>query len=48
MRRVGLALAALALAQTGCTTAIIVAYQTLSDERTVQEQHDDARIRLKH
>jgi osmotically-inducible protein OsmY len=44
VRRVGLALATLALAQTGCTTAIIVAYQTLSDERTVQEQHDDARI----
>jgi osmotically-inducible protein OsmY len=44
VRRVGLALAALALVQTGCTTAIIVAYQTLSDERTVQEQHDDARI----
>jgi osmotically-inducible protein OsmY len=37
-------LAAVALAQTGCTTAIIVAYQTLSDVRTLQEQHEDARI----
>jgi osmotically-inducible protein OsmY len=37
-------LAALALVQTGCTTAVIVAYQTLSDVRTMQEQHEDARI----
>ena len=37
-------LAALALTQTACTTAIVLAYQTLSDERTLQEQHDDARI----
>lgn len=37
-------LAALALAQTACTTAIVVAYQTLSDVRTLQEQHEDARI----
>ena len=37
-------LAALALSQTACTTAIVVAYQTLSDERTFQEQHEDARI----
>ena len=40
----GLVLAALALTQAGCTTAIIVTYQTLSDERTVREQHEDARI----
>lgn len=37
-------LAALALTQTACTTAIVVAYQTLSDVRTLQEQHEDARI----
>lgn len=37
-------LALLATAQTGCTTAVIVAYQTLSDLRTIEEQHDDARI----
>jgi len=37
-------LGALALTQTGCTTAIIVAYQTLTDVRTLQEQHEDARI----
>jgi osmotically-inducible protein OsmY len=37
-------LVALALAQTGCTTAVIIAYQTLSDVRTVEEQHNDARI----
>ena len=37
-------LGALALTQTGCTTAIIVAYQTFTDVRTLQEQHDDARI----
>jgi osmotically-inducible protein OsmY len=34
----------LALAQTSCTTAIVVAYQTLTDVRTLEEQHDDARI----
>lgn len=44
MRRAACALATLALAQTGCTTAVVVAYQTLSDVRTVQEQHEDARI----
>jgi osmotically-inducible protein OsmY len=38
------ALAPLALAHAGCTTAVIVAYQTLSDVRTVHEQHEDARI----
>jgi osmotically-inducible protein OsmY len=37
-------LAGLALTQTGCTTAIIVTYQTLSDVRTLHEQHEDARI----
>jgi osmotically-inducible protein OsmY len=37
-------LGALALTQTACTTAIVVAYQTLSDVRTLEEQHDDARI----
>ena len=37
-------LVALTLAPTGCTTAVIVTYQVLSDVRTVQEQHDDARI----
>ncbi len=37
-------LAALALTQTACTTAVVVAYQTLSDVRTLQEQHEDARI----
>lgn len=37
-------LVALALVQTGCTTAVIVAYQTLSDVRTMEEQHHDARI----
>jgi osmotically-inducible protein OsmY len=37
-------LAALAMTQTACTTAIVVAYQTLSDVRTLQEQHDDQRI----
>ena len=41
--RTGL-LAVLALTQTSCTTAIVVAYQTLSDVRTLQEQHDDQRI----
>jgi osmotically-inducible protein OsmY len=44
VRRAACALATLALAQTGCTTAVVVAYQTLSDVRTVQEQHEDARI----
>jgi osmotically-inducible protein OsmY len=34
----------LALAQTSCTTAIVVAYQTLTDVRTLEEQHADARI----
>jgi osmotically-inducible protein OsmY len=37
-------LAVLALTQTACTTAIVIAYQTLSDVRTLQEQHEDARI----
>jgi osmotically-inducible protein OsmY len=37
-------LAGLALTHTGCTTAIIVTYQTLSDVRTLHEQHEDARI----
>ena len=37
-------LAALALAHAGCTTAVVVAYQTLSDVRTFEEQHHDARI----
>jgi osmotically-inducible protein OsmY len=37
-------LLALALVQTGCTTAVIVAYQTFSDVRTVEEQHNDMRI----
>jgi osmotically-inducible protein OsmY len=37
-------LAVLALAQTSCTTAIVVAYQTLTDVRTLEEQTDDARI----
>jgi osmotically-inducible protein OsmY len=37
-------LAGLALTETGCTTAIIVTYQTLSDVRTLHEQHEDARI----
>jgi osmotically-inducible protein OsmY len=41
--RTGL-LAVLAVSQTACTTAIVVAYQTLSDVRTLQEQHDDQRI----
>ena len=41
--RTGL-LVALALMQTACTTAIIVAYQALSDVRTLEEQTDDARI----
>jgi osmotically-inducible protein OsmY len=38
------ALAALTVVQTGCTTAVIVTYQTLSDVRTLHEQHEDARI----
>ena len=37
-------LVALGLTQSACTTAIVVAYQTLSDVRTLQEQHEDARI----
>jgi osmotically-inducible protein OsmY len=37
-------LAALALVQAGCTTAIIVAYQTMTEIRTVQEQHEDIRM----
>jgi osmotically-inducible protein OsmY len=44
VRGVTCALGALALVHTGCTTAVIVAYQTLSDVRTMQEQHEDARI----
>jgi len=34
----------LALTQTSCTTAVVVAYQTLTDVRTFEEQTDDARI----
>lgn len=37
-------LALLALTQTACTTAIVVTYQTLTDIRSLEEQHDDARI----
>ena len=37
-------LAALALAQTSCTTAVVIAYQTLTDVRTLEEQHNDQRI----
>jgi osmotically-inducible protein OsmY len=37
-------LAALALSQTACTTTLVVAYQTLTDVRTMEEQTDDARI----
>ena len=37
-------LAALALSQTACTTAIIVTYQTLTDIRTLEEQHADQTI----
>lgn len=38
------ALVTLALLQAGCTTAIIVTYQTLTEVRTVREQHEDTRI----
>lgn len=41
--RAGL-LIGLALMQAGCTTAVIVTYQVMSDVRTVEEQHNDARI----
>ena len=34
----------LALTQTSCTTAVVVAYQTLTDVRTFEEQTEDARI----
>jgi osmotically-inducible protein OsmY len=34
----------LALAQTSCTTAVVMTYQTLTDVRTLEEQTDDARI----
>jgi hypothetical protein len=44
MRRLLYTLVLLALGQTGCTTAVIVTYQTLSDVRTIHEQHEDARI----
>jgi osmotically-inducible protein OsmY len=37
-------LAALALSHTACTTTLVVAYQTLTDVRTMEEQTDDARI----
>ena len=37
-------LAGLALTQTACTTTLVVAYQTLTDVRTMEEQTDDARI----
>jgi osmotically-inducible protein OsmY len=44
MRRWTALLAVLALAQTACTTTLVVAYQTLTDVRTLEEQTDDARI----
>ena len=44
MRALACAVGLLAVVQTGCTTAVIVTYQTLSDVRTLEEQHDDARI----
>jgi osmotically-inducible protein OsmY len=37
-------LIALAMTQTACTTTLVVAYQTLTDVRTMQEQTEDARI----
>lgn len=37
-------LAVLALSHTACTTTLVVAYQTLTDVRTMEEQTDDARI----
>jgi len=37
-------LATVALSQTACTTTLVVAYQTLTDVRTMEEQTDDARI----
>jgi osmotically-inducible protein OsmY len=37
-------LAVLAVSQTACTETIILAYQTLTDVRTMEEQTDDARI----
>jgi osmotically-inducible protein OsmY len=39
-----LAALTLALTQTACTTTMVVAYQTLTDVRTLREQHEDARI----
>jgi osmotically-inducible protein OsmY len=44
MRPLAGALVLLALLHAGCTTAVIVAYQTLSDARTLHEQHEDTRI----
>ena len=44
MRRAAWLLAGLAVVQAGCTTAIIVAYQTMTEIRTVQEQHEDIRV----
>jgi osmotically-inducible protein OsmY len=44
VRRVAGVIAALALLQTGCTTTLLVAYQTLSEVRTMEEQTEDYRI----
>ena len=44
MRWRTIVLAGLALSQTACTTTLVVAYQTLTDVRTMEEQTDDARI----
>ena len=44
MRRLAGALLGLALLQTGCTTTVIIAYQTLTEVRTMEEQTEDYRI----
>ncbi|HXU90975.1 MAG TPA: BON domain-containing protein [Methylomirabilota bacterium] len=44
MRSRTVVLAVLALSHTACTTTLVVAYQTLTDVRTMEEQTDDARI----
>jgi osmotically-inducible protein OsmY len=44
MRAITCALLGLALLQTGCTTAVLVTYQVLTDVRTAHEQHEDYRI----
>jgi osmotically-inducible protein OsmY len=44
MRTLTCALAGLALLQAGCTTTVILTYQTLTDVRTMQEQTEDYRI----